>query len=198
MPKKQSNQRATKRVAKDEMDGNVDKIRDILFGSQMRDYELRLDAMEKRITQSFERAARDIERRIERLDAYARREVDKLSEQIKTERKDRVAEGKKGASDLGELSEQVESWFAEADEQLASETKDLRTILHTQSEELNAQIREAHEQLQSALQKESAQLADIKLGREDMAALLTEVAMRLNNDFKLPKAGRNSKGEARQ
>lgn len=187
MPKKQSNKRSTKGVGMDDSDGNVDKIRDILFGGQMRDYEQRLDAMEKRLTQGIERAARDLERRIERLDGFTRREVDKLVEQIKTERKDRVAEGKKGASDLSNLVDQVETWFAEVDEQLSTDSKDLRNTLHEQAEDLTAQIREGHEQLQASLHKEAAELADDKLGREDMAALLTEVAMRLNKDFKLPK-----------
>lgn len=188
MPKKQGNKRPSKTVDADEVEGNVDKIRDILFGSQMRDYEQRLNAMEKRMTQSIERASRDLERRIERLDTFARREVDKLTEQIKTERKERTSEGKKGASDLSEFADQVETWFAEVDEQLSVESKDLRNSLHEQANDLTTQIREAHEQMQASLHKEATELADVKLAREDMAALLTEVAMRLNKDFKLPKA----------
>lgn len=187
MPKKQNNQRSAKGSVKDDADGNVDKIRDILFGGQMRDYEQRFDAMEKRVTQSIERVSRDLDRRIERLDGFARREVDKLAEQIKAERKDRTAEGKKGAGEFGNFADQVEVWFAEVDEQLSSESKDVRETLHEQCTDLTAQIRENRDQLQASLQKEAAALADVKLGREDMAELLTEVAMRLNKDFKLPK-----------
>lgn len=185
MSKKQTNKRSGGVTG--EVDDNVDKIRDILFGGQMREYEQRLDAMEKRLAQTVERTARDMERRIERLDKYAKREVDKLAEQIKAERKDRIADAKKGAGELGSLTEQVEAWFAESDEQLATEAKDLSNTLHEQAEDLTAQIREAHSQLQASLQKEMAELKDAKLAREDLAALLTEVATRLNKDFKLPK-----------
>lgn len=188
MARKQSNKRSEKAVSKDDVDGNVDKIRDILFGSQMRDYEQRLDVVEKRLVQNIERTARDMERRMERLDNYVRREVDKLTEQIRAERKDRTAEGKKGASDLNELADQVETWFAEVDEQLSQEAKDVRTSLHRQAEDLTVQIREVHNQVQASLQKETSELADVKVSREDMAALLTEVALRLTKDFKLPKA----------
>lgn len=187
MSKKTSNKRSTKAAGVDEADGNVDKIRDILFGGQMRDYDQRLDAMEKRLTDSVERVARDIERRIERLDSFARRELDKVTEQVKTERKERISDAKKGSGDLGDLVTQVETWFAEVDEQLSTESKDLRSTLHDQAKDLTVQIREVHDQLQASLQKEAADLAQAKLGREDMAALLTEVAMRLNKDFKLPK-----------
>ena len=111
MTKKQSRKQSNKAGGAEDVDGNVDKIRDILFGSQMRDYDSRIDAMEKRLVQSIERTARDMERRIERLDKYTRREVDKLSEQVKSERKDRVAEDKKNSGELSSLSEQVEAWF---------------------------------------------------------------------------------------
>ena len=187
MAKKQTTKRSAKSMGTNEVEGNVDKIRDILFGGQMRDFEQRLDAMEKRLTQAIERGARDLERRVERLDKYTRREVDKLTEQLKAERKDRVAEARQGANEFNTLVEQVEAWFAEVDEQLASESKDLRSTLNEQGEELTAQIREAHKQLLASLQKETSELADVTLAREDMAAVLTEVAMRLNKDLKRPK-----------
>ena len=49
-------------------------------------------------------------------------------------------------------------------------------------------IHDTHEQLSTNLATETRSLADDKLAREDMAALLTEVALRLKKDFKLPKA----------
>lgn len=187
MAKKQTTKRSAKSMGTNEVEGNVDKIRDILFGSQMRDFEQRLDAMEKRLTQAVERGARDLERRVERLDKYTRREVDKLSEQLKVERKDRVTEARQGANEFNNLVEQVEAWFAEVDEQLARESKDLRGTLNEQGKELTAQIREAHNQLLASLQKETSELANVTLAKEDMAAVLTEVAMRLNKDLKQPK-----------
>ena len=187
MAKKQTSKRGGTGIATDDADDNVDKIRDILFGGQMRDYEKRLDAMEKRFEQAVERSARDLERRIERLDKYAKREVEKIAEQIRAERKDRIAEARKGTGEINSLTEQVETWFAESDEQLATESKDLRSALHEQVDNLTAQIRDMHGQLQATLQKETTELQDTKLASEDLAALLTEVAMRLNKDFKLPK-----------
>ncbi len=187
MSKKQSNRRGTSNAATSDVEGNVDKIRDILFGGQMREIEQRLDAIEKNLSQAIERAKRDMERRVDRLDKYTRREVDKLSEQVKTERKERVADGKKGAGDLNNLTEQVETWFGEVDEQLAQEAKDLRSALHDQGEDLTRQIAETRSALQEALAKETSTVADTKVAREDLAELFTEIAMRLNKDFKLPK-----------
>ena len=187
MSKKQTGKRRSKSDDTEGMDENVDKIRDILFGPQMRDYESRVEALEKRLITSIERATRDMERRIERLDAYTRREVDKLTDQIRSERKDRTAEGKKGANELNELADQVETWFAEVEEQQSQDAKDLRNQQHEHAEAFAAELQQTQNELQKTLQKEVTALSSTKLGREDLAALLAEVAMRLNKDFKLPK-----------
>ena len=170
-----------------DVEGNVDKIRDILFGGQMRDYDQRFAELEKSLGQTIDRLGRDLEKRIERLDNYARREIDKLTEQVKTEKKDRVAESKRGAGDLQNLTDQVESWFAEVDDQLAVEAKELRTSIHEQHEALSQLISETRDQLNESIAAESRSLTDAKLAREDLAGLLSEVALRLQNDFKLPK-----------
>ena len=167
-------------------EGNVDKIREILFGGQMRDYEQRFADLEKLLTKNVEMIASNFEKRLERLNSYARREIEKLSGQIKEERKARREDGKQGARDLKDLGQQVESWYVELEDQVNNETQGLRGLLQEQGEELSTMIREAHEEMSAALASETRNLADDKLAREDMAALLTEVALRLRKDFKLP------------
>lgn len=171
-----------------DVEGNVDKIRDILFGGQMRDYDQRFNELEKRLNQSIERLSRDFEKRIERLDGYTKREVDKLADQVKAERQARKEDAKAGGEELQHLTDQVETWFAEVDDQVATESKELRAELHDQHETLVSLVRETRDQLNEALLAESRKLADQKLAREDLASLLSEVALRLQNDFKLPKA----------
>ena len=97
----------------DGLEGNVDQIRQILFGGQMRDYEKRFVAMEKHLTKSIEQLARSVEKRVDRLDGFAKRELDKLSEQIKAERKGRTEESKQTSKNVDEIAQQVEGWFAE-------------------------------------------------------------------------------------
>lgn len=186
MAKKQTRNQSGLSV--DNVDGNVDKIRDILFGGQMRDYEQRFADLEKRLTKNIELVSSNFDKRVERLNSYAKREIEKLSDQVKEERKARREDGKQGASDLKELSQQLESWCAELEEQIGSETQDLRGILQEQGEELSGMIHDTHEQLSKTLTAETRDLADGKLARDDLAALLTEVALRLKKDFKLPDA----------
>lgn len=184
MAKKQSQKM---RPSGDDIDGNVDKIRDILFGGQMRDYEGRFADLEKRLSQQIDRMGAELDKRIERLNTYAKREVDKLTERVKAERQDRIADNKSGSRDLKDLTQQVEVWFGEVEDRLDVESKELRTAIHDQNEELAALIAETRDHLSAALTNESRELADAMLARDDLAGLLSEVAMRLKKDFKLPK-----------
>ena len=88
---------------------------------------------------------------------------------------------------LDELTQQVESWFAEVEEQMETETRDLRSALKAQGDDLLVAIETTSKELSSNLQAEAAEISDVKLGREDLAGLLSEVALRLKKDFKLPK-----------
>ena len=46
---------------------NVDKIRDILFGSQMRDYEKRFSRLEERLTKAQDTLREDLKKRFDAL-----------------------------------------------------------------------------------------------------------------------------------
>jgi len=186
MAKKQTRNQSA--LATDNVEGNVDKIREILFGGQMRDYEQRFADLETRLTKNIELIANDFEKRMDRLDNFAKREIDKLSDQVKDERKARREEGKRGSKELKELGQQLESWYAELEEQIGSETHELRGLLQEQGEELSGMVSDTHDQLSKSLASETRNLADGKLAREDLAALLTEVALRLKKDVNLPGA----------
>ena len=74
---------------------NVDKIRDILFGSQMRDYEKRFTRLEDNVTKALETLREDMTKRLDTLGGFVRQEVDSLSQRVKTEKAER-SEGLEG------------------------------------------------------------------------------------------------------
>lgn len=186
MAKKQP--RKTAQVDLDNTEGNVDKIREILFGGQMRDYEQRFADLEDRITRSIDVMSNNLDKRIDRLDVYAKRELEKLGGQFKDERQARRKDGKSSARELKDLANQVETWCAELEEGLSEESQALRRSLQEQSEELSGMVSDVHDELSKSLSGETRNLADAKLAREDMADLLEEMALRLKKNLKLPDA----------
>src|SRR5208283_6132020 len=65
---------------------NVDKIRDILFGSQMREYEKRFTRLEEQVAKSLDGIREDVKRRLDSLEAFTQQEVESLSQRLKNEK----------------------------------------------------------------------------------------------------------------
>src|SRR6266852_7408549 len=69
---------------------NVDKIRDILFGSNMREYEKRFARLEERLKKSSEALREDLKKRFDSLETYVREEMESLGQRLKTEKSERA------------------------------------------------------------------------------------------------------------
>ena len=138
--------------------------------------------LEARLTRNVEQLSSKFEERAERLDEFARREVEKLSEQLADERKAREEAGQQGSREFNELGQKLESWCTALEAQIGSETHDLRDLLKAQGEELSGVIHEAREELGKSFAAETRSLSNRKVAREDLASLLSEVAARLNKD----------------
>ncbi len=149
------------------MDGNVDQIREILFGGHMRDYEQRFAKLERHMSETIDKLSRRFEKRLEQAIAQSRREIDKLTEQVKAERKERLSEHRDSVKELENLTNQVEAWFTEIDEQFDAEGKELRAALKRQSDELASMIAD----MRSA--------ADSKVDAATLARMLSDVAAKL-------------------
>src|SRR5215831_10688728 len=63
---------------------NVNKIRDILFGSQMRDYERRFAGLEDRLAKAIDSLREEIKRQMDSLEVFTREEVESLGQRLKT------------------------------------------------------------------------------------------------------------------
>src|SRR5271154_6148039 len=87
--------------------GNVDKIRDILFGSQMRDYETRFARLEKAVAKETAEIRETSRRRADQLEQYIKREFEMLESRLKAERDERTDAGGRHSHELKELGENL-------------------------------------------------------------------------------------------
>jgi hypothetical protein len=60
-------------LSTDQTPGNVDKIRDILFGSQMREYETRFSRLEESLLKESQDLKETTRRRFDTLEAYIKK-----------------------------------------------------------------------------------------------------------------------------
>lgn len=162
--------------------GNLDKIRDILFGAQTRDTDARFGALEKRLAQEAEELRNELTKRFDALEALMRREVSALNERLYVEQRERntVATG------LAESQHAAVQAFDEKVGQLFNHVADrhseIQQNLHDRSNELSNQFKQAHEEMSAMFERSLHELSANKTDRATLAILLAEVAHKLNHD----------------
>lgn len=169
-------------------DRNVDQIRDILFGGQMRDYERRFQELNQRLEAELVRMRDAQEKRLVQMDKRIDDQLDKLSKLVRQEVQDRNSAvddlesrlqqaARTARGEVNKALEALEHELAAADERQRSALADAQASASSRADETEA-----------ALSRTNAALHADKVGRHDLAALLTEFALRLKGDFDLPTA----------
>jgi hypothetical protein len=166
--------------------GNVDKIRDILFGSQMRDYDKKFSRVEERLARETAELREEIKRRFASLEAYMKNEFTALGDQLKAEKSERDEAEKELARELKENAKAWEKKASSMEEQAAKALRDLRQHVLEESKRLTEEMELKHKKVAADLEKEGQELRATLTDRLALADLFGEVALRLKNEFKLP------------
>ena len=164
--------------------GNLDKVRDLLFGGQMRDYDRKFARLEERLIRETAELRDDVKKRLAGLEAYMKAEVESLSERLRAEQDGRTTADQEAERALRETAQQFGQKVAQLDDQIARGQRDLRQQLHAQHQELGDDIRHRVEDVLVRLAQEAQELRSDKTDRKALAALLTEMAMRLSGEVR--------------
>jgi seryl-tRNA synthetase len=166
--------------------GNIDKIRDILFGSQMRDYERRFSRLEERLMKEAADTREDARRRFDSLENFIKQEVSALGDRLKSENQQRSQADEDLTRELRDAARSLTNKINALDETTSHAQRELRQQLLDQAKNLTDEIRQKHDDLSASLAREAGDLRHDKTDRAALSNLFTELAMRLNNEFKLP------------
>lgn len=164
--------------------GNLDKVRDLLFGGQMRDLDRRFSRLEERLVKETADLRDEVKKRLTTLEGYMKAEVDSLSDRLRAEQDGRGSADQDLGRELRGATQQFEQKVAHLDELVARGQRDLRQQLHLQHQELSEDIRQRFEDVLQRLAREAGELRGDKTDRKALAALLTEMAMRLNGEIR--------------
>lgn len=170
--------------------GNVDKIREIIFGGQMRDYERRFSVLEERLLKEASDLRGEINRRMDVLESFVKKEIELLLGRLKVEQADRADAVKELGHELRTGNKAIEKRIATLDEVVSSGNRELRQSLLAQAKALSDEGQKRHQELTAALDRRAAQLQSDKTDREALAGMFTEVALRLKGEFKMPGNGK--------
>lgn len=167
---------------------NVDRIREILFGSQQREFEKKLARFDERLAGEAATLREESKKRFDSLNLYIRSEMESMAERIKSEQEERAEKVGQLGRELKELAKVTEKRLTQLDELVSKNQRDVRKQILDQGEELSGEFRRLHQEIKSSVERSVQELNADKPGRSALANLFTEMALRLNNEFNIPGA----------
>jgi methyl-accepting chemotaxis protein len=166
--------------------GNLDKVRDILFGGQMRDYERRFQRMDERLAQDTAELKEEVRRRLSSLEQFVRQETESLAQRIRSEQEERSDATKEITREAREAAKAFEKKAGLLDDQIGRVQRESRQQMLELEQRMQDDLGARIQDVLSRLSRESGELRADKTDRATLAALLTEMAMRLNNELRVP------------
>ena len=161
---------------------NVDKIRDILFGNQMRDVEKRFASMEKTLSNDLAAMRKENALQIESLKNFIENELEILGSKLMGEEKSRIENVDELDSKVKQHVKQFDKKVTDVAKSLDKSARDLNKKLLQQSQEyskeLNSQIGEARERMDDHRQE----LSNSKVDKQLLAEMLNSLALQINSD----------------
>ncbi|MBD2130163.1 hypothetical protein NDI39_25325 [Microcoleus sp. ZQ-A2] len=159
--------------------GNIDLIRDIIFGPKLQEYDSRIDKLESNLS-LLEKETHD---RIEQVKTDCltelRSSVDALEQKIKS----LSLTFQKDNADIRQLIDRTYQNFSGSlesiDKTLVSQTTSIRKELSETREKLQDDTRNLKSQIFDELEKRFSLLTNAKVSRNDMADILFELGLRL-------------------
>jgi hypothetical protein len=165
---------------------NLEKIRDILFGAQVHDFEKRFARLEERLLKETSDARAETKKRFDTLEGFIRKEIEALGERLKSEQEERSDAVKEISKELRDSARALDKRIAQLDEVTSKNQRELRQQVLDQSKALTEEIRARNKETTTVLSREIGELRVGKTDRAALAGLLTDLAMRLSNESKAP------------
>ncbi|WP_246691242.1 MULTISPECIES: hypothetical protein [unclassified Mesorhizobium] len=160
----------------------VDKIRDLLFGNQMQDYDRRFSKLEERVLQRFKDVESEAKRNLEMYESNAKKQIDSLAGQLRTEKDSRADADKEIDRNLREQNQALEKQVRALSDQLSALERDVSDRINRNDHSLREEIKQKNEGVQMLIEKMFADLSNVKTDRNLLAGLFVEVAKALNQD----------------
>ena len=166
--------------------GNIDQIRDIIFGAHLREYNSRLDKAEADISG----IQQDVRDRLNDLKLTLATELRTAVESIDKRLKTISASAQEEAADLRQQFDRINRKFTNSIETLDETVEAQRTALRDELAQTRDSLQNDNRELRSLVLEELDRhfsiLREDKLSKDDLAELLFELGMRLKGSEFVP------------
>jgi hypothetical protein len=165
---------------------NIDQLRDIIFGGQMREYEQRFTRMEERLAKELADVREEVRDRCTALERYVRDEFESITVELRVTQQSRATEERRLSQSIADAAKGAEERIAALSDLVTREHRELRAQLLEQTTTVTEDVQRRHADLLALVERDAAELRDGKADRAVLSALFMEVALRLRGDEVVP------------
>lgn len=162
---------------------NVERIREILFGPQIREYGQRLSRIEERLSHETAELKAEVRRHLDSMEAYTHQEVSDIGDRLRIERGERAELDTRLSRTLADSMKSLERRLIESDERVANTLRDLRQTTFDRMKGVLDDLSEQVRILEASQNRHLEELRNRSLDRLEFASLLTELALRVRGEF---------------
>jgi hypothetical protein len=167
----------------------VDKIRELLFGNQMQDYDRRFGVLEERFQQRLRDVEGESSRALGSLESSIKKQLESIAGQVRQEQELRAEAVKELGQGLRELIQGFEKRLGQVTDRLASVEREFTERIGHESQALRDEGRRRNEDTRATIERMFQELSSVKTDRNLLAGLFVEIARCLNQDT-VPKGGK--------
>jgi len=165
---------------------SLDKVRDILFGGQMRAVESRLQGLEERIMREQAAMRSDFNKRLADVDTTAKRDVQTLNDRLTAERTKRAEDLKALSAEIKEVLRSLEKRHVKLEELSGLADAEIRDHILQQSRAIGAEIERLSQRVSADLAREVASLRNDKTDVSALVGVFADMATRLAGESHPP------------
>jgi len=172
----------------------VDKIRELLFGNQMQDYDKRFAVLEDRFQQKLRDLEGESSRSLGSMESSIKKQLESIAGQVRQEQDLRSDGDKELGRGLRELIQALEKRLGQVSDRLATVEREFTERLGHESQTLRDEIKRRNEDARTTIERMFSELSNVKTDRNLLAGLFVEIARCLNQDM-TQKGGKVVSGE---
>jgi hypothetical protein len=154
---------------------NISKIRDILFGNNMSEYEKRFELLESKLAESVAENKAETDKRISALEIYLKQELKQLNEKLVEEEESRIKSDKKIIAEFESFEESFKKYKQATSDNFSEVNQQIMELSNSTNDQLTSLRKALLERLELA----SSQLQTNKVERSSLAMMLTDLAYKI-------------------
>jgi hypothetical protein len=173
----------------------VDKIRELLFGNQMQDYDRRFSLMEERFQQKLRDMDAESTRNLAALESSMKKQLESIAGQVRQEQELRTEGDKELGWGLREQIQAIDKRLGQLSDQLATLEREFTERLGHETQTLRDDIRRRNDEMRATTERMFSELGNVKTDRNLLAGLFVEIARCLNQDMSAKAGAKPANGE---